>query len=360
MILHRIWGEQRLRYHSWAIQLDPRGDRPRVLGGARRRHLRRRARGVRRPRSPTGRLPRPRPRPPGDARGVRAGRAAGARRRRLPVPRADPVRRGRRPLLLRARRRPRDHRREPDRVAAHAALRAVRASARARCCGPACCTTCDALADEDTSTRRGPEYVPVVVRRWSGDASRPSTRIAAAARDLLGAGRTPTRRATRGWSTASRAWRTRADTTLLLILDQFEEFLLYHGDAWEPGEPARELAARAERPRPAGELPARHARGRARALDRFKGRVPHLFDNYLRLAHLDARRGARGDRPARSSSGTAVTRDDPMEVEPELVDARARRRSATGRIALGRAGGGRAGAAGRPRAASRRRSCSSC
>ena len=23
MILHRIWGEQRLRYRSWAVQLDP-------------------------------------------------------------------------------------------------------------------------------------------------------------------------------------------------------------------------------------------------------------------------------------------------------------------------------------------------
>ena len=94
------------------------------------------------------------------------------------------------------------------------------------------------------------------------------------------------------------------------------------------------------------------------SLDRFKGRVPHLFDNYLRLAHLDARRGARGDRAGRSSSGTA---DHPRRPGGRRAGARrdgARRghdrpRSRWAARAAGAAGG-------RRRRVSRRRSCSSC
>ena len=32
VILHRIWGEQKLKYKSWAVQLRPSRARPRVLG----------------------------------------------------------------------------------------------------------------------------------------------------------------------------------------------------------------------------------------------------------------------------------------------------------------------------------------
>ena len=37
VILHRIWGEQRLKYKSWAIQRDPDRLEPGVLGAAGRR-----------------------------------------------------------------------------------------------------------------------------------------------------------------------------------------------------------------------------------------------------------------------------------------------------------------------------------
>ncbi|MGH3774784.1 MAG: hypothetical protein ACRDRR_03455 [Pseudonocardiaceae bacterium] len=83
-------------------------------------------------------------------------------------------------------------------------------------------------------------------------------------------------------------------STIYLILDQFEEYFLYHPiDRGEEGltvELGRILSAR--------DLPVHvllAIREDALAgLDRFKGRVPHLFDNYLRLAHLsrDAARAA--------------------------------------------------------------------
>ena len=40
-------------------------------------------------------------------------------------------------------------------------------------------------------------------------------------------------------------------------------------------------------------------------LDFFKGRIPNLFDNYLRIDHLDSRQALRGDRAA----GRAVQSD---------------------------------------------------
>ncbi len=83
-------------------------------------------------------------------------------------------------------------------------------------------------------------------------------------------------------------------STVYLILDQFEEYFLYHptdrGEEGLTAELGRILSAR--------DLPVHvllSMREDALAgLDRFKGRVPHLFDNYLRLAHLsrDAARAA--------------------------------------------------------------------
>jgi Novel STAND NTPase 1 len=75
-------------------------------------------------------------------------------------------------------------------------------------------------------------------------------------------------------------------STVYLILDQFEEYFFYHPlDRGEEGlttELGNILSAR--------DLPVHvllSIREDALAsLDRFKGRVPHLFDNYLRLAHL--------------------------------------------------------------------------
>jgi CHASE2 domain-containing sensor protein len=83
------------------------------------------------------------------------------------------------------------------------------------------------------------------------------------------------------------AWCERARGTLFLILDQFEEFFLYHA-----GEPAgrqfeEELTA-AVRSREADMNILLGIREDALAkLDRLQARIPGLLDNLLRLEHLD-------------------------------------------------------------------------
>jgi Novel STAND NTPase 1 len=116
------------------------------------------------------------------------------------------------------------------------------------------------------------------------------------------------------------AWTELLRSDLLIILDQFEEYLLYHDG--EDG--ARTLAA---------DLPRALARPNLRAsfvisiredalarLDRFKGRIPTLFDNYLRVHHLD-RRGAREAIVRPIEKYNELTCAEPkFTVEPELAD----------------------------------------
>ena len=89
-----------------------------------------------------------------------------------------------------------------------------------------------------------------------------------------------------------RACSERTDANLLIILDQFEEYFLYHPDA---GEAA---AFDAEFSRAVNQSDLRVSflisiREDALAkLDRFKGRIPNILGNYLRIQHLD-RKAAR-------------------------------------------------------------------
>lgn len=85
-----------------------------------------------------------------------------------------------------------------------------------------------------------------------------------------------------------------SDSHVLLILDQFEEYFLYHADGGDrTGLEAEFPRALTARDLPANLLVSIREDALAR-LDRFKGRVPSLFDNLLRLEHLsrDAARAA--------------------------------------------------------------------
>lgn len=186
----------------------------------------------------------------------------------------------------------------------------------------------------------GPEYIPALVRDWRGDPFGALRRgLVDGVRAVLGdevAG-DPVEADTMAGEIA--AWSERTGATMLLILDQFEEFLLYHGEHWEPGEPAVELAAAlCLDAHEAGFLLALREDALA-GLDRFKGRVPGLFDNYLRLRQLSV-----------NEASIAITGpvgrwnerhpDDAMRIEPELVR-EVVRQVGDGRLALPGSGQGR-------------------
>ncbi len=118
-----------------------------------------------------------------------------------------------------------------------------------------------------------------------------------------------------------RAWTDRV-RPLLVVLDQFEDYFLYH-----PGEDGEGSFA-VEFPRLVNE-PNLHVnfmlsiREDAWAkLDRFEGRIPALFGNYVRVEHLD-REAARDaiEGPVKEWNRRLAPGEASYDLEPALVDA---------------------------------------
>jgi len=121
-----------------------------------------------------------------------------------------------------------------------------------------------------------------------------------------------------------RMW-TGSNRTLLIVLDQFEEYFQYHPDE---GNDERLTGFAAELARIVNDpsLPVHvllSIREDAWAkLDRFEGHVPALFANYVRVDHLDLD-GARDaiEGPIEAWNRSLPEDEEPFEIEPALVDA---------------------------------------
>lgn len=126
-------------------------------------------------------------------------------------------------------------------------------------------------------------------------------------------------------------------TTLLLVLDQFEEYFRYHGNGTD-GFASELVSALTARDLDVHILIAIRE-DRLSQLDRFKGDIPFLFDNYLRIDHLtrDGASAAILEPVARYSQRTGTA----LSVEPGLV-ARVLDDVAVGQQALLRHGSGSA------------------
>ena len=123
------------------------------------------------------------------------------------------------------------------------------------------------------------------------------------------------------------------DGDVYVILDQFEEYFLYH-----EGDPfAAELAAAIREPGLRAHFLVGLREDALAKLDAFKGQIPNLFANYLRLDHLD-RNGARAAILGPIERYNELTGEE-VSVEPELVEALLDQ-VAAGRVDVGRAGRG--------------------
>ena len=143
---------------------------------------------------------------------------------------------------------------------------------------------------------------------WSGNGS---SQNGAASRASRGAARTLTE--------TLQACADFVDGDLVIILDQFEEYFLYHaqddGGSTFAGEFARAVSSADVR---ASFLVAIREDALAK-LDRFEGHIPNLFSNFLRIEHLD-RPSARAaiERPIQRYNAVRGTH---VSIEPGLVDA---------------------------------------
>jgi WD40 repeat protein len=120
---------------------------------------------------------------------------------------------------------------------------------------------------------------------------------------------------------------------IYVILDQFEEYFLYH----ERDEFSDELAAAIREPGLRANFLLGLREDALAKLDAFKSRIPNLFANYLRLDHLDTE-GGRAAILGPVERYNELT-GEAVAVEPELVDA-VLDQVAAGEVDVGRSGRG--------------------
>ncbi len=171
------------------------------------------------------------------------------------------------------------------------------------------------------------EYAAVAFGSWSGD---PTSDLIAAIGDALDR-LSPELGATLpdgALADIVAAAAQRLDGALLLILDQFEEYFLYH-DAGGPfiAEVAGIVARRDGR----SACSSRSARTRWRSSTRSTGHLPGLLDHLVRIGHLD-RAAAREAivSPIERWNGEAAG-DDPHRTRARRGDARRGARAEPGR-----------------------------
>jgi hypothetical protein len=113
----------------------------------------------------------------------------------------------------------------------------------------------------------------------------------------------------------------RLNAPVLLILDQFEEYFLYHPESDQPGSFAVELPRALNHPDLRANFLLSIREDALARLDRFKGRIPNLFGNYLRLDHLDLAAGqAAIERPLERYNQQAED-EPPVTIEATLTAA---------------------------------------
>jgi WD40 repeat protein len=140
-----------------------------------------------------------------------------------------------------------------------------------------------------------------------------------------------------------RAW-TQHVRTLLVVLDQFEDYFLYHPEEDGEGTFSGEFPGLVNDPNLRVHFLLSIREDALAKLDRFKGRIPRLLSNYVRVEHLSrpaAREAIEG--PVREWNRRLPSEEPPYTVEPALVDAVVDA-AAAGTLALVE-GGGPAGAA---------------
>ena len=216
----------------------------------------------------------------------------------------------------------------------------------------------DLREDARTATGESP-FAVCVFRSWRDDpvhGVREAARVAL--QELAGAEPLPPPAAT--LAETFRGWTDRTGT-LLVVLDQFEEYFQYHpeeGDDERLTGFAAELARIVNDPGLAVHVLLSVREDAWAKLDRFEGHIPSLFSNYVRVDHLDleaAREAIEG--PIEAWNRSLPEGEQPFEIEPALVEA----------VLAATAGGGLTLTAGgetpswrHPATGSRRRSCNSC
>lgn len=179
------------------------------------------------------------------------------------------------------------------------------------------------LARENLAQRGRPELAVVVLREWHDE---PLAALLEAVREAVGSalgGRDiEPPAAGLGWVESLEHWTRCLDGSLLLILDQFEDFLLYQPEEDREGTLGAELPRALAQPDLRVNFLISLRDDSLAQLDRFKGRIRALLDNRLRLDHLDREAASAAiEGPLAELSRGLPAGEPPFSAEPELVEA---------------------------------------
>lgn len=197
------------------------------------------------------------------------------------------------------------------------------------------------LAKENLAEYDTPEFVVAVFRSWRDDPLDSLAGRITESVDLVFKGQSfePVQ-PSRSLVKTLQAWTERADVDLLIILDQFEEYFLYHPQEDGEGTFAVEFPRAVNHPDLRANFLISIREDSLAKLDRFKGRIPNLFDNYLRIEHLSheaARTAIEG--PINQYNRMGAPKGPQVDIEPELVEA-ILQQVQTGEFAVGEVGRG--------------------
>lgn len=179
-------------------------------------------------------------------------------------------------------------------------------------------------ARQNLQKRGTPEFAVIYFNQWRDDPVVGLMQVVRTEVEALLGTKFDDPPATRAGTLAEqlKMWAERVGGDLLIIFDQFEDYFLYHPTEDGPGTFVEEF------PRVVTDVDARvnfvvSIREDAVAkLDRFEGRIPTLFDNYIRIDHLD--RAAARDAIVKPIEQYNKAIGDPalrVSIEPALVEA---------------------------------------
>src|SRR2546430_10245249 len=165
--------------------------------------------------------------------------------------------------------------------------------------------------------RSGAEAVAVAFSAWRDD---PIAGIARAVeqevQDLVGA--VESRPSSDTLSDVLAHWSEAIGGHILVILDQFEEYFLYHGEGED--EFALQFAEAVTQPDLNANFLISIREDAFAKLDCFEDHIPGLFETYIRLDHLDVE-GARAAIHGPIEEYNRRTTGEQVAIEPELVEA---------------------------------------
>ena len=180
----------------------------------------------------------------------------------------------------------------------------------------------DELAQRSSVERGSPRYVPVVFNTWRDDpVATLINHIEATARSFLGPG-SNLELPPDGLEEAIKSAAEALDATPLIMLDQFEEFFLYHGETEARERFADGLAQCVGRADVrANFLISIREDAYSRIGDLLKARIPNVYGNYLHLDYLD-RRAARDAivQPIEQVNRSLLGDSPAFAAEPALVE----------------------------------------